>query len=76
MREENAVIIWMGVTAMLVCLGGLESDEEARTYDNARASIPGLYVAGNIQGNRYAVEYPICVKGISHSLLGADELSH
>ena len=30
--------------------------------------IPGLYVAGNIQGNRYAVEYPICMKGVSHSM--------
>lgn len=58
----------MGVTGMLVCAGGLESDEEARTYDNARKAIRGLYVAGNIQGNRYAVEYPICLKGLSHSL--------
>lgn len=58
----------MGVTGMLVCAGGLESDEEGRTYDNDRNVIPGLYVAGNIQGNRYAVEYPICLKGLSHSL--------
>ncbi|MEA5055389.1 MAG: FAD-binding protein, partial [Propionicimonas sp.] len=58
----------MGVTGMLVCAGGLESDEEARTFDNERNVIPGLYVAGNIQGNRYAVEYPICLKGLSHSL--------
>jgi fumarate reductase flavoprotein subunit len=53
---------------MLVCAGGLESDEEGRTFDNERNAIPGLYVAGNIQGNRYAVEYPICLKGLSHSL--------
>ncbi len=58
----------MGVTGMLVCAGGLESDEQARTFDNERNVIPGLYVAGNIQGNRYAVEYPICLKGLSHSL--------
>ncbi len=58
----------MGVTGMLVCAGGLESDEEGRTFDNERNVIPGLYVAGNIQGNRYAVEYPICLKGLSHSL--------
>ena len=58
----------MGVTGMLVCAGGLESDEQARTFDNDRNVIPGLYVAGNIQGNRYAVEYPICLKGLSHSL--------
>ena len=33
-----------------------------------RAVIPGLYVCGNVQGSRYAVEYPICLRGISHSL--------
>ena len=32
------------------------------------AVIPGLYVCGNVQGSRYAVEYPICLRGISHSL--------
>ena len=60
-------------TAMLVCVGGLESDEECHTFtgtaDNpTRDIIPGLYVTGNVQGSRYAVEYPICFRGISHSL--------
>ncbi|MDU8923768.1 MFS transporter [Pasteurellaceae bacterium LIM206] len=55
-------------TTLLTCLGGLESDEEAHTYDAARNIIPGLYVAGNVQGNRVAVEYPICMKGVSHSM--------
>lgn len=30
--------------------------------------IPGLYVAGNIQGSRFAAEYPITLKGVSHSM--------
>ena len=30
--------------------------------------IPGLYVTGNMQGGRLAVEYPICCPGISHSM--------
>jgi hypothetical protein len=30
--------------------------------------IPGLYVAGNVQGSRFAAEYPITLKGVSHSL--------
>lgn len=60
-------------TAMLVCVGGLESDENCHTFtgtaDNpTRDQIPGLYVCGNVQGSRYAVEYPICFRGISHSL--------
>lgn len=63
-----------GTTSMLVCVGGLESDENCHTFTEAdpaspkRAVIPGLYVCGNVQGNRYAVEYPICLRGISHSL--------
>ena len=63
-----------GLTSMLVCVGGLESDENCHTFtagtdDNpTRDIIPGLYVAGNVQGSRYAVEYPICMRGISHSL--------
>lgn len=60
-------------TAMLVCVGGLESDENCHTFTGTaenptRDQIPGLYVCGNVQGSRYAVEYPICFRGISHSL--------
>ena len=32
------------------------------------STIPGLYVAGNVQGDRFAHEYPITLKGVSHSL--------
>jgi len=53
---------------MIAVLGGLQSDEEARVYDNEGRVIPGLYVAGNVQGNRLAVEYPLTVPGLSHSL--------
>ena len=60
-------------TAMLVCVGGLESAENCHTFTGTaenptRDQIPGLYVCGNVQGSRYAVEYPICFRGISHSL--------
>jgi hypothetical protein len=57
-----------GVSGALVVIGGLESDEDCHVYDNDGHIIPGLYVAGNVQGNRYAVAYPIAFKGISHSL--------
>ena len=50
---------------MLVCCGGLESDEECHTYDENDEIIPGLYVAGNVQGNRFAVQYPISLCGLS-----------
>ena len=38
------------------------------TASPKRDIIKGLYVCGNVQGSRYAVEYPICMRGISHSL--------
>ena len=63
-----------GTTSMLVCVGGLESDENCHTFTEEdpaspkRDIIKGLYVCGNVQGSRYAVEYPICMRGISHSL--------
>lgn len=53
---------------LLVCIGGLESDENCHTFDADRNVIPGLYVTGNIQGNRFATEYPIGLKGVSHSM--------
>lgn len=53
---------------MLVCLGGIVSDEEARAYDEAGQIVPGLYCAGNMQGSRFAVEYPICLKGVNVSM--------
>ena len=59
---------WGTTSLLLVCVGGLESDENCHTFDADRNVIPGLYVCGNVQGSRYAVEYPICMRGISHSL--------
>jgi succinate dehydrogenase/fumarate reductase flavoprotein subunit len=56
-----------GLAPMLVSMGGLESDEDGHVFDNNRKVIPGLYVAGNIQGNRYSVQYPIGTPGVSHS---------
>ncbi len=53
---------------MLVCIGGLVSDEECHVYNDEKQIIPGLYVAGNVQGNRFAVQYPIAFKGVSHSM--------
>ena len=53
-----------GTTSMLVCVGGLESDENCHTFTEEdpaspkRDIIKGLYVCGNVQGSRYAVEYP------------------
>ncbi len=52
----------------LVIIGGLESDEDCHVYNEDRDIIPGLYAAGNVQGSRFAAEYPITLKGVSHSM--------
>ena len=50
---------------MLVAMGGLKSDEECRVHNTEGKIIPGLFVAGNVQGDRFAVSYPISLKGLS-----------
>ena len=54
--------------SILACLGGLESDENCHTFDENRAIIPGLYAAGNVQGDRFAGQYPISMAGCSVGL--------
>jgi len=49
-------------------LAGMESDESCRCYDTSGKAIDGLLVVGNMQGNRFAVEYPTTVPGLSHSM--------
>ncbi|MBQ6972836.1 MAG: FAD-binding protein [Synergistaceae bacterium] len=62
---------------MLVCIGGLESDEDCHTFTEITDAegrqvcgevIRGLYVAGNMQGGRFGLQYPIGLKGLSHSM--------
>lgn len=53
---------------MIAALGGIQSDEDAHCYDTEGKMIPGLYAAGNVQGNRVAVDYPLTVPGLSHSM--------
>ena len=54
-----------GCALTLGNLGGLESDEDCHVYSTDRELIPGLYAAGATQGGRFAVQYPISLKGLS-----------
>ena len=54
-----------GCALTLGNLGGLESDEDCHVYNTERELIPGLYAAGATQGGRFAVQYPISLKGLS-----------
>ncbi|MDR1641793.1 MAG: FAD-binding protein [Clostridiales bacterium] len=53
---------------MIAAMGGLQSDSRSQCYDNSGKVIPGLFLAGNVQGGRFAVDYPLTVPGISHSM--------
>ena len=54
-----------GCALTLGNLGGLESDEDCHVYNTDRELIPGLYAADATQGGRFAVQYPISLKGLS-----------
>jgi fumarate reductase flavoprotein subunit len=52
----------------LVTLGGLNTNIKFQPLDAERKVIPGLYLAGNMVGNRFAIDYPVMCAGLSHSL--------
>ena len=51
---------------ILVVLGGLNVNTGFQPLDADRKVIPGLYLAGNTVGNRFAVDYPTMCAGLSH----------
>lgn len=52
----------------LVTMTGIESDEACHAYNSEHEVIEGLYVAGNVQGNRFACIYPETFMGYSVSM--------
>jgi len=53
---------------ILVILGGLITNTKLQPLDKTRKVIPGLYLAGNTVGNRFAVDYPTMCAGLSHGM--------
>jgi fumarate reductase flavoprotein subunit len=51
---------------ILVVLGGLNTNTRFQPLDKDRQVIPGLYLAGNLVGNRFAVDYPTLAAGLTH----------
>ncbi len=49
----------------LVTMTGIESDELCHALDAEHAVVPGLFVAGNVQGGRFANIYPETALGVS-----------
>jgi fumarate reductase flavoprotein subunit len=54
--------------SLLTVLGGLNINHELQPLDKDWEVIPGLYLAGNTMGNRFAGDYPTMCPGLSHGM--------
>jgi len=52
----------------LVVLGGLETNLKLQPLDAEKKVIPGLYLAGNLIGSRFAIDYPTMCAGLTHAM--------
>jgi fumarate reductase flavoprotein subunit len=57
-----------GRFGLLAVMGGLNLNPQLQALDKNMEVIPGLYLAGNTMGNRFAVDYPTMAPGISHGM--------
>ena len=51
-----------------VVLSGLNINRKLQPLDKDWEVIPGIYLAGNTMGNRFAVDYPTMCPGLSHGM--------
>ena len=54
----------------LVVVGGLLTNNKLQLLDADRNVIPGVYLAGNTVGYRFANDYPTMCPGLSHGMAG------
>jgi fumarate reductase flavoprotein subunit len=54
--------------SILVVLGGLNTNVKLQLLDANWDVIPGIYLAGNTVGNRFAVDYPTMCPGLTHGM--------
>lgn len=57
-----------GTYELLVVFCGLNVNTDLQPLDAEWKVIPGLYVAGNVVGNRFAVDYPLMCPGLTHAM--------
>jgi fumarate reductase flavoprotein subunit len=57
-----------GGYSLLAVLGGLNINHKLQPLDKDWKVIPGIYLAGNTMGNRFAVDYPTMCPGLSHGM--------
>lgn len=56
----------IGTAKILAIAGALDVDSNMNVLDKDGVPIPGLYAVGNVMGNFFANDYPICCPGLSH----------
>ncbi len=54
--------------SLLAIMGGLNINQNLQPLDKDWKVIPGIYLAGNTMGNRFAVDYPTMCPGLSHGM--------
>ena len=54
--------------SLLAVMGGLNVNQKLQPLDKDWEAIPGIYLAGNTMGNRFAVDYPTMCPGLSHGM--------
>ncbi len=54
--------------AFMLTMAGLKTNTQAQVLDQFGNPIPGLYAVGNVQGDRFAIDYPTLVTGLSHAM--------
>ena len=57
-----------GVGVNLVTIAGIKGDNDCHCMNENGDIIPGLYAAGNTQGDRFALNYIPTMSGMSHSM--------
>jgi fumarate reductase flavoprotein subunit len=57
-----------GSYELLVVLGGVNVNLKMQPLDGSDNVIPGLYVAGNVVGNRFSIDYPLTLPGLTHAM--------
>ena len=66
--EKPPYYAGQGRYSLEVVNGGLNVNTNLQALDKDWQVIPGLYLAGNTVGNRFAVDYPTMCPGISHGM--------
>ena len=66
--EQPPFFAGKGHPWFLCAMGGLDANGSLQPLDKSGRPIPGLYLAGNILGNRFGLEYPSMLPGLSNGM--------